>query len=59
MAPFFGDDGAQVLHEPFFGWVAGDQRDTAGGGLLLAPGVVGEDLFQRDGGEVDPARIGG
>lgn len=59
MAPFFGDDGAQVLYKLFFGWVAADQRDTAGRGFLLAPGMVGEDIFQGDSGKVDPARVGG
>ena len=58
MAPFFGDDGGQVLNELFFGAVALDQGDAAGGRFLFAPGVVGEDGFEADGGEVDPAGIG-
>lgn len=38
--------------------VALDQRDTARGCFLLAPGVVREDVFQGDAGQVDPAGVG-
>ena len=59
MAPFFRDDGAYLFHETFFRGVTLNQGDAAGGGFLFAPGMVGEDVFQGDRGEVDPARIGG
>ena len=58
MTPFFGDDGGEILYEALQCGIAGDERNAAGGGFLFAPGVVGEDILQRDGGEVDPARVG-
>ena len=59
MAPFLGDDGAYLFHEPFFRGIALDEGDAAGGGFLFAPGMVGEDVFERDRSEVDPARVRG
>ena len=59
MPPFFCDDGAYLFHEKFFRGVALDQRDATARGLLFAPGMVGEDVFEGDRGEVDPARVGG
>lgn len=59
MPPFFRDDGTYFFHEPFFRGVTLDEGDTAGRGLLFAPGMVGEDVFERDRREVDPARVGG
>ena len=59
VAPFFGDDGGEICYESCFRWVALDQADAAGCGFLFAPGVIGEDVFQGDSGEIDPARIGG
>lgn len=59
MTPFFRDDGAYLRYEPFFRGVALDEGDTACGGFLFAPGMVGEDVFEGDSGEVDPARVGG
>lgn len=57
--PFFGDDGGEVCYEFCFGRVALDEADAAGSGFLFAPGVIGEDVFEGDRGEVDPARVGG
>ena len=59
VSPFFGDDGRDVVYEALPGRVALDQRDAAGGGLLFAPGVVGEDFLERNSGKIDPARVGG
>ena len=59
MAPFFRNDGAYGFHETFFRGIALDEGDAAGGGFLFAPGMVGEDVFERDRSEVDPARIRG
>jgi hypothetical protein len=58
MAPFLGDDGGEVGNEAVPTGIALNERDTAGRGFLFAPGVVGEDLFERNGGEIDPARVG-
>jgi hypothetical protein len=59
MSPFFGYDGGEVLYEALFVGIPLDQRDATGGGFLFAPGVVGEDVFQRDAGEIDPAGVRG
>lgn len=59
MTPFFRNDGAYGFHETFFRGIALDERDAAGSGFLFAPGMIGEDVFERDRGEVDPARVGG
>lgn len=57
MAPFFRDDGAYFFYETFFRRVALDQGDAAGGGFLFAPGVVREDIFEGDRGDVHPAWV--
>src|ERR1700683_5630536 len=57
MSPFFGYDGGEIFDQSFAAGIAGDQRDTTGGGLLFAPGVIGKDVFQGDRGEIDPARV--
>ena len=58
VAPFFGDDRREVVDEALARGVPGDEGDAAGGGFLLAPGVVGEDVFEGDGREVDPPWVG-
>jgi len=58
VAPFFGDDGCKIVDQALTCRVAGDEGDATGGGFLFAPGVVGEDVFEGDGREVDPARVG-
>ena len=58
MAPFLGDDGGEVFDEALACGVAGDEGNAAGGGFLFAPGVVGEDVFEGDGREVDPPGVG-
>lgn len=59
MSPFFGDEGAYFFHETCFRRVTLDEGDAAGRGFLFTPGVVGEDVLERDRSEVDPAWIGG
>lgn len=59
VSPFFGDDGCDIVYKALPGRVALDQRDATGGGLLLAPGVIGEDVPEGNSGEIDPARVGG
>lgn len=59
MTPFFRNDGAYLFDETFFRGVTLDEGDAAGGGFLFAPGMVGEDVFERDRSEVDPTRVRG
>lgn len=58
MSPFLGYDGGEFFDEAFAAGVAGDKRDTACGRFLFAPGVVREDVFQGNGGEVYPTWVG-
>jgi hypothetical protein len=58
VTPLLRYDRRKRINEVLAGGVAGNQRDTAGSGFLFTPGVIGEDVFKRDGGEIDPARVG-
>jgi hypothetical protein len=58
MTPLFGYDRRKRFDEALAGGVAGDKRDTTGGGLLFTPGVIGEDGFEGDRREIDPSGVG-
>lgn len=59
MPPFFRNDGRELLYQLFLCGIALDKGYAAGGGFLLAPGMVGEDIFQGDTCQVYPAGVRG
>jgi hypothetical protein len=59
MAPFFRDNGRQLIHEARTVGIFLDQRYTGSGGFLFTESMISQDLLNGDTRQVNPPGIGG
>ncbi len=58
MTPFLGHDRRELIDEPFPQRIALDQGNATRCSFLFTVGMIGKNVFQGDGRQVHPARVG-